>query len=99
MIEALIFFAHFLFALIIFTYKWQNDGLAIAFLNVGLICVLFAVGWSVTGMISKMIIKPDGLGINFTRDTLSLTLLTIIEFFFYKFYFKEPSTEDDKEIR
>lgn len=89
MIEAFIFFLHFLFALIIFTYKWQNEGLNSALLNLGFILILFAVGWAITGMIVKIFMEPEGLGIYFSRDTASLTLLTVIEIFFYKFYYKD----------
>lgn len=95
MISAFIFFAHFIFILLIFTWKWQNDGISGAVMNVSLILILFAVGWTITGMIAKFIMEPKGLGLYYDRDTFSLTLLTIIEFFFYKIYYKH-STADDK---
>lgn len=90
MISAVIYSAHFLFLLLIFTWKWQNDGTSSALLNVSLILILFAVGWSITGMIAKFIMEPKGLGIYYDRDTFSLTLLTIAEYIFYKFYYKKP---------
>jgi hypothetical protein len=98
MISAFIFFAHFIFILLIFTWKWQNDGISSAVMNVSLILILFAVGWTITGMIAKLFMEPKGLGLYFDRDTFSLTLLTIIEFFFYKIYYKH-STEVDKGIQ
>ncbi len=98
MISALIFFLHLLFALVIFTKKWQIEGLKSGFLNVGLIAILFAVGWSITGIIAKAIMDEKGFGLYFDRDTFSLTLLTIGEFFFYRIYYKE-TTEDDKETQ
>lgn len=91
MISAVIFFVHFLFILIIFTYKWQHDGISSAFINVALILILFAVGWTITGMIAKLLMEPKGLGLYFDRDTFSLALLTIIEYFFYRIYYKEPT--------
>ena len=97
MITAIIFFSHFIFGLIIFTKKWQEDGLSSAFLNVALILILFAVGWTMTGLIAKLLLEQKGFGIYFDRDTFSLTLLSIIEVFFYKFYYKNTTTEDDKE--
>ncbi len=97
MISAIIFFAHFIFTLIIFTKKWQDEGSSAAWMNVGLIVILFAVGWTVTGMIAKILMEQEGLGIHFDRDTFSLTLLTIMEVFFYRFYYKDTVTEDDKE--
>ena len=99
MITAIIFFAHFIFTLIIFTKKWQEEGLSSAWMNVGLIVILFAVGWTVTGMIAKILMEQEGFGIYFDRDTFSLTLLTILEVFFYRFYYKDTVTEDDTETQ
>lgn len=97
MISGLIFAIHILFILIIFTKKWQNENLSTAFLNVGLIIILFSVGWTITGMIAKAVMEPQGFGLEFNRDTFSLVLLTIIEYFFYKFYYSEDFTLTDKE--
>lgn len=99
MITAIIFFAHFIFMLIIFTKKWQEEGISSAWMNVGLIVILFAVGWTITGMISKILLEQKGFGIYFDRDTFSLTLLSIFEIIFYRFYYKDSITEDDKEIQ
>lgn len=96
MITAFIFFVHFIFAILIFTKKWQEEGITQAWMNMGLIVILFSVGWTITGMIAKLIMNQDGLGIYFDSDAFSLTLLTIMEFFFYKFYYQSP-TEDGKE--
>jgi hypothetical protein len=96
MTAGFIFSIHIIFILIIFTKKWQDEGLPTAFLNVGLIIILFSVGWTITGMISKAIMEPEGLGREFNRDTFSLVLLTIAEFFFYKFYYSEDFTSGDK---
>ena len=97
MITAFIFFLHFLFSLIIFTKKWQEDGLPSAFLNVGLILILFAVGWTITSLLAKLLMEPEGLGLYFDRDTFSLTLLTLAESIFYSLYYREPLTEADTE--
>ncbi|OGU65600.1 MAG: hypothetical protein A2W30_08705 [Ignavibacteria bacterium RBG_16_36_9] len=98
MISAFIFFAHFIFLLLIFTWKWQKEGISGAVLNVSLILILFAAGWTITGMIAKFLMEPKGLGLYYDRDTFSLTLLTIIEILFYRFYYKQ-STVDGKEIQ
>jgi hypothetical protein len=94
MIAAFIFFAHFIFILLIFTWKWQKDGISGAIMNVSLILVLFAVGWTITGMIAKFVMEPKGFGLYYDRDTFSLTLLTIIEFFFYRIYYNRPTAAD-----
>lgn len=96
MISAFIFFLHLLFALVIFTKKWQTENLKSGFLNLGLIGILFAVGWSITGIITKIVMEEKGLGLFFDRDAFSLTLLAIGEFFFYSFYYKESEEEKDK---
>ena len=94
MISAFIFFAHFLFILIIFTWKWQSDGISAAFINIALILILFAVGWTITGLISQLIMEPKGFGLYFDRDTFSLTLLTILEYSFYRIYYKDATVSD-----
>ena len=99
MITAIIFAGHFIFAAVIFTKKWQDENLKAAFLNLVLIAILFSVGWSITTMIAKFFMEPKGWGIYFDRDTFSLTLLSIMEFFFYKFYYKEQVTVNEKEIQ
>lgn len=98
MITAFIFFLHLIFALVVFTKKWQDENISAALLNMGLIGILFAVGWSVTGMIAKALMETEGFGIYFDRDTFSLVLLLIIEYFFYRMYYKDLfSTEGGKE--
>lgn len=99
MVTAFIFFSHLIFALIIYTKKWQDEGVKSAVLNVVLIGILFSVGWSITGILAKLIIEQEGFGLQFDRDTVSLTLLTISEFFLYRIYYAEPVTAADKETQ
>lgn len=97
MIISLIFFIHFLFGLIVFVKKWQDESLSAAFINIGLIIILFSVGWSVVTMLTKLIIDAEGFGVWFDRDTITLTILSTIEYFFYRFYYVEDfSNEADK---
>lgn len=81
----------------IFTKKWQEESVNAGFLNLALIAILFSVGWTITGIIAKLIMEPKGLGIQFDRDTFSLTILSIAEYFFYKFYYKEEPNLTDTE--
>ena len=99
MITAIIFFIHFIFILIICTKKWQEEGVSSSLMNAALIIILFAVGWTLTGIISKVLMDQEGFGIYFNRDAFSLTLLTILEYIFYNFFYKTSSTEDDKETQ
>jgi formate hydrogenlyase subunit 3/multisubunit Na+/H+ antiporter MnhD subunit len=96
MISALIFSAHLVFILIIFTIKWQNESLSTAFTNLALIIVLFAVGWSIATAVVKIFIDSKGFGIQFDADTISLAILTIVEYFFYRFYYRDNKKEEDK---
>ena len=99
MITALIFSAHLVFMLVIFTKKWQDESLGSAFINLTLLIILFAVGWSISTSVVKIFIDSKGFGIQFDSDAISLTLLSITEFFFYRFYYKDdkPSTEAGTE--
>ena len=97
MVAAFIFSAHLIFALYIFTKKWQDENLKSAFLNLALIGILFSVGWPIASIIAKLFLEQKGLGLYYNRDDFSLTLLSIGEFFFYRIYYKEDTTEDGKE--
>ena len=98
MITSVIFAAHIFFMLVIFTKKWQEESFWVGIQNVSFIIILFSVGWPLYTMIGKIFVTPEGLGINCDRDSIILSLLTISEYFFYKFYYKEfVITEDDKE--
>ena len=100
MISAFIFFAHLIFITYIFTKKWQNESLSSAFTNAALIVILFTVGWSITVMIGKMIMEKEGLGLYFDRDTFSLTLLSIVEYLFYRMYYgKEIPSSGETETQ
>ena len=88
MIIVFIFIVHFIFVVLIFIKKLKNESLSSAFLNITLIIILFAIGWSLTSVVSKWIMEPEGFGKFFDRDTFSLTLLTFAEFFFYRIYYK-----------
>lgn len=96
MVTALIFSAHLIFILVIFTKKWQDESLGSAFTNLALIIILFAVGWSVSTSVVKIFIDSKGFGIQFDSDAISLSLLSIGEYFFYSFYFKEDKQHENK---
>ena len=93
MISAVIFAAHLVFMCVIFTKKWQDEKLSSAFINLALMIILFAVGWSIATSVVKIFFDQKGFGIQFDADTISLTLLSIVEYFFYKFYYKEEKKE------
>ena len=98
MINAFIFFLHFIFILYIFTKKWQDESLQSAFINLALITLLFTVGWAISSSVVQVFIEKKGLGIYYDRDAISLTLLVIVEYFFYKIYYfdDKPVPENQK---
>ncbi len=98
MINAIIFACHYIFALIIFTKKWQDEKLGTAVINLMLIGVLFAVGWTLATTIStqipKELIETEKYRGFFDRDTVALVLLSTAEYFFYKMYYSEVFTSE-----
>lgn len=90
MIELLIFHLHIIAALYAFTKNWQERGVKEGLLGVGLIGLLFTIGWALTGTIASLIL-PDSVNyLYFNKDVLSLLLLLIPEtIFFYYFFLKD----------
>ncbi len=89
MIIAIIFILHIIFTIYIFVKKFTLESLTAALLNLILIIVIFAIGWSLIALVVNLIISPAGFGKIFDRNTISLTLLTISEFFIYRIYYKD----------
>lgn len=98
MVISFIFLLHIIFLLYLFIKKWKHESVGSALIDIALIIILFSVGWSVSMMVCKIFWEPIGFGKHFDRDTISLFLLTVSEFFFYRFYFKDIFvTADGKE--
>ncbi len=91
MIDLFIFYTNILVAIYAFTKNWQNSSMRDGFLSVGLIALIFAIGWALTGSLAYAIWPKKWDSIYFTYNTLSLVLLFIPEiFFFYHFFFANP---------
>jgi uncharacterized membrane protein YhdT len=89
MVIVFIFLIHIIFIVYVFTKRVKKESFGIALIDLSLIIILFSVGWSLTAMLSKMFWETEGFGKYFDRDTISLTVLTIAEYFFYKIYYKD----------
>ncbi|MCS6809524.1 MAG: hypothetical protein RML40_11980 [Bacteroidota bacterium] len=87
MIEVVIFHAHILAALYAFTRRWQESSLKEGILALGLIGLIFTIGWAITGSIAKFITPPGGFTSWFTADTLSLVLLVPPELLLFRMLF------------
>jgi hypothetical protein len=70
-----------------FTKNFIEEGGVSAFLSILFIIVIFSVGWTLSEFFIGFFIKPEGFGLLFPRAAFSLLLLSIIEIFFYKFYY------------
>ncbi len=98
MVIGVIFLIHIIFAIFIFYKRWKTDTVSSAFIDLILIIILFSIGWSLSTMACKLFWEPIGFGKHFDRDTIALTILTILEFFFFRFYFKDLlATSSGKE--
>lgn len=90
MIELFIFHLHLMGGLFAFTKCWQKIGLKEGFLSLGVIALVFVVGWTIAGTLANLIYPENFHSIYFTEDTLGLVLLFIPEvFFFYHFFIKD----------
>ena len=97
MIIVFIFFAHIVFMGYVFYKRLKKESFGTALIDLSLIILLFSVGWSITGMLIKLFIDQEGFGKFFDRDTISLVLLSIVEFFFYKMYYKDLLTNSNEK--
>ncbi len=87
MIEVLIFYLHIVAALYAYTKNWQSGTIKDGFLAVGIILLMFSIGWAITSTIASLIMPAKWNTIFFNRDTLSLLLLVVPESIFYYYFF------------
>jgi hypothetical protein len=93
MVALIIFYIHIIAVTALFTYHFQEEGLGGGMLTVGFFGIIFAVGWSISTLILKLIISDQGFGLQLDRSALSLALLTAAEAVFYHFYYRGNSTK------
>ncbi|RPI14593.1 MAG: hypothetical protein EHM58_16100 [Ignavibacteriae bacterium] len=87
MIEVIVFYAHVIFLVYIFTKTFLEENLLQGVLSAVFIVILFSVGWVISELIMSQFMPIEGVGRAFPRSAFSLLLLAIIEIFFYKFYY------------
>jgi hypothetical protein len=93
MIAVFIFYIHVVFLAYVFTKDYIEDGFTAGLLSAILIVIIFSVGWTLSEFLMELFMEPEGLGLLFPRAAFSLTLLTIVEAVFYKFYFSKKSAK------
>ncbi len=87
MIAVLIFYIHIVGAAVVYTRSWMRNGVGEGFLGLAFVAVIFSVGWTFTSVLAKPIFPYEGLAPWLDRNTISLVLLTVLEYVVYKFYF------------
>jgi uncharacterized membrane protein YhdT len=92
MIEVAIFHLHVVAALYAFTKRWQDDHIKEGFVALGLIGLVFTIGWAITGAIARLITPTGGFATWFTADTMSLVLLLIPEILLFRAFFLKSSS-------
>lgn len=75
----------------------KKDSLGASFIDLILIIVIFSVGWSLSTMFSKLIFPSEGFGKVLNLNAISLILLSIVEFIFYRLYYKDFFSSNGKE--
>lgn len=97
MINVFIFLAHFIFIVVVFVKTKRSDSLSGAINNAALIVIIFAVLWAISNFIVNMLMDTEGLGKFFDRDTISLSIVTVVEILFYVKFYGKKIIEDEKE--
>jgi membrane-bound acyltransferase YfiQ involved in biofilm formation len=97
MVELLIFHLHIVAAVYAFVKNFQSRTIKDAFLSLGIIALVFAIGWALTGTLAYYIYPKDWNSIYFTSDSLALVLLVIPEVLFFKLFFLQDKPELDTQ--
>src|SRR5436853_3705621 len=91
MIPVFVFFIHTIFLVYIFSKNYIEEGMLSAFLSILFVIIIFSVGWTFSEFILGFFMGIEGFGLLFPRAAFSLSLLTILEVFFYRFYYERKT--------
>jgi hypothetical protein len=97
MIPLLVFYAHVVAVVAVFTKRYQDENIGEGFLAVFFMGLIFFVGWAMASFIMKLVMPQEGLTTWFDRDAASLLLLTLAESVLYYFYFREDQSTGPEE--
>lgn len=98
MVSVLVFFLHAVFAIYILIKTSKQDSIKAGLLNIVFIIIIFSVGWTISTMVVRWFVPPEGFGRDLDADGIALTILAIAEFFFYRKYYRDLwTTEAEKE--
>lgn len=96
MIGVIIFYAHVVVAVWIFTRAWQDGGISEGFLGTAFFVVIFSVGWTFSAFVLKLVVAPEGIATWCDRNTIALIFLSFLESLLYRVYFWEYFTGKKK---
>ncbi|MBM4179474.1 MAG: hypothetical protein FJ211_09100 [Ignavibacteria bacterium] len=97
MIDILIYHLHVVGVLYAFTLRWQKEGVKSGVLAVATCVLVMIFLWAITGTIARALIPNSQPGALFTADTLSLLLLLIPEYFFFRAFFLRSHTTAERD--
>ena len=98
MIGVLIFYLHVVGVVTVFTRNWQRGGMSEGFLGSAFFALIFSVGWTFASFVLKLTVPQEGLGEWCDRNTLSLVLLTALEYLVYKLSFRDYLFRSGKKV-
>lgn len=98
MIDILIYHLHVVGVLYAFTVRWQQEGLKSGLLAVATCGLVITILWAMTGPIARTIMPASQPGDLFTSDTLSLVLLLIPEYFFFRAFFLRSQSLAERDV-
>jgi hypothetical protein len=112
MVAVFIFVLHFIVAIVIFIREKRKAGLSEGILAVAFMGIVFAVGWTISTMLTNLLFTPEAfikwyyaptdsmllrvLRQELNRETISLLILTFGEVGFY-YIFLRKSKKPDKD--
>ena len=80
---------HIIFIAVVIVKKYKSGSPGDAAINALLILILFSVGWSLISLVTNNFLEPEWFSKDFDRSSVSLSILTIAEFFFYKSFYAD----------
>lgn len=84
MIDLLIYHLHLVALAITFSKYWKLEGLKSGFMSLLLALFVFLICWTLSATLSYYIYPQELNNIYFSNNTLSLLLILIPEYFYYK---------------
>jgi hypothetical protein len=98
MIDILIYHLHVVGVLYAFTLRWQKEGIKSGMLAVATCGLVVTILWAITGPIARAVLPESRPEDFFTADTLSLVLLLIPEYMFFRAFFLRSQNVEKRDV-